>query len=297
MKFFFKLALSLFNLFIGLQAFSQTSEHSKMRVWEDSLKSLGEGIFQIPAEPERLTNNFTFVKTLVAALKESHSFDYDFSTLKMISIIESPSKDFRIFSWNVPLDDGSYLYYGSIQWKTADGSLKLIPLLDKTFEIQDAEQVALSADNWYGAQYYEIIPLTTNQYVLLGWKGHTPHYTQKVIEIINIEGTNVRFGAPVFSDAPSLHRKIFRYTRQASMILKHEAVPQRLVFDHLVPADPNLKGNYKYYGPDLSYDAYEIKEGKLIFQSDVTYMNPIRGDEDQFLAPDRENVPKNSRFQ
>ncbi|MHC8949557.1 hypothetical protein [Sphingobacterium hungaricum] len=294
MKYIFKSIYILLFLAIGAKAYSQTSADAKMLVWEDSLKNLGEGIFKQIAEPERLDNNFKFVKTLVSALKENQSFGHDFTSLKMISIISSPSKDFRIFSWNVPLDDGSYLYYGSVQFKTADGSLKLIPLLDKTFEIQEPEKEALSNNEWYGAQYYELIPLGTNQYALLGWKGHTPTYTQKVIDILTVDKGTVSFGQAVFSDDKALKRKIFNYTREASLILKYESENKRIVFDHLVPADPKLIGNYRYYGPDLSYDAYEIKSSTLHFKENIPLTNPVRGDEDQYLAPDRKRVGKES---
>jgi len=273
------------------------SKEAKLQVWQDSLAGLGRAMFSRLSEPERMQKNFTFVKTLVSALKENNSYQFAFPKLKMISILNSPDQNFRIFSWNLPLDDGSYLYYGAIQFASSNGELELIPLLDKTFEIKDPSKAIVKADNWYGAQYYDIRKLGANAYVLLGWKGHHADYTQKVIDIVELQGLKqVVFGKNVFTEDPTLSRKIFKYTRQASMYLLFNQKTNRYEFDHLVPADPKLEGNFKYYGPDLSYDAYYLDKGSLRFVSDVEVSNATRGDEDSFLAPNRREIKKESGF-
>ncbi|MBE8720421.1 hypothetical protein C4F40_06765 [Sphingobacterium sp. Ka21] len=269
-----------------------------MQVWQDSLVRLGNKIFRSPAEPERLDNNFKFVKTLVSALKEPNSYYYSFEQLNMIAILSSPDNNFKIFTWNVPLEDGSYLYYGAIQHKTANGQINLTPLLDKTFEINAVDSSILSNIEWYGAQYYDIVSLGKNRYVLLGWKGHHTEYTQKVIEILSLNGDDqVELGASVFLENSKLTRRIFSYTRQATMYLKYNGTYNRIEFDNLVPADPNLKGNFKYYGPDLSYDAYEVtKEGKLKLLVDVEVKNVERGNEDQYIDPTKPDKKRKSGF-
>ncbi|NGM90137.1 hypothetical protein G5B35_22835, partial [Parapusillimonas sp. SGNA-6] len=208
----------------------------KMNIWQDSLLHVGRQMFQSEGEAERIERNFVFVKTLVSALKEPNSYFYAFDKLDMISVISAPDNSFRIFSWNIPLQDGSYLYYGSIQYKVAGGKLKLTPLLDKTFEIQNPTQDITSNNTWYGAQYYDIIPISKHQFVLLGWKGHHAEYTNKVIEILHVSPTGeVTLGAPVFSDDPKMVRKIFSYTKNATMYLQFDKKLNSIVFDHIVP--------------------------------------------------------------
>lgn len=296
MKTYLHKILFLILLSCSTAGYAQQSE-VKLQHWQDSLASLGKAMFSRLSEPERMQKNFTFVKTLVSALKEKNSFQYLFTKLSMISILNSPDRNFRIFSWNLPLDDGSYLYYGAIQFPGKNGELQLKPLLDKTFEIKDPDHASLKTDNWYGAQYYDIQKLADNTYVLLGWKGHHATYTQKVIEVMQVAaGGVVTFGKNVFTEDNKLARKIFNYTQQASMFLKFNPQAKRYEFDHIVPADPKLKGNFKYYGPDLSFDAYNLENGSLRFQPDVEVLNPIRGDEDSFLAPNRKDIKKDSGF-
>ncbi|WP_437919610.1 hypothetical protein [Sphingobacterium sp. LRF_L2] len=256
-----------------------------MDKWQDSLVNLGKYVFSPDlGESERLDKNFVFVKTLVSALKEKHSFIYRFDKLSTISILYSPDDSFRIFSWNVPLNDGSYLYYGAIQKKSKDGKLNLTPLLDKTFEINKPDNSILSADNWYGAQYYDIIPWG-NRYILLGWKGHTPEFSQKVIEILQFKDGAYQLGEMVFLNESTLTRKIFNFTRQATMYLQFDSTSKNIVFDHLVPINDSLKGVYKYYGPDLSHDAYRIKDQGLELIENVTVRNGLKVENDNGQKP------------
>jgi len=275
--------LCLLYGFLSTNAFAQQAQRS-MQAWQDSLQTISQHIFTTQVEPERIEQNFVFVKTLVSALQTSHSFDFKFPELKTISILESPDQKFRVFSWNIRLHDDSYLYYGAIQWKTQDGALKLVPLLDKTFEIAQADLQQLPPSNWYGAQYYELIK-HANSYILLGWKGHNAQVTQKVIEVLNISGDQVVFGKNIFADEPSLCRKIFNYTKQASMLLLYQAKSKQIVFDHLVPADPSLLGQFQYYGPDLSYDSYRLQGEQLQLKSNIDFTNPVHSREAEFIDP------------
>lgn len=260
--------LILFLLLLGKISFGQNLQ--KMQIWQDSLLQLGKKVFDNRAEVERIESNFLFVKTLVSALKEPNSYFYDFDKLNMISALRSPDDKFRVFSWNVPLHDGSYLYYGAIQLRS--GNLKLIPLLDKTFEIKDVDKDVVDNNNWYGAQYYEIIPFVQNQYLLLGWKGYQKDYTYKVIEVLNFIDTDTfTFGSAIFSDDNKLTRKLFNYAKQATMLLRFSLQYNRIEFDHLIPLEG---GQPQQLVPDLTHDAYEISNGRLILRENVVLQNP-----------------------
>lgn len=250
----------------------------QMMAWQDSLSSLSKQLYEGDSDPVRLEKNASLVKTLVSALKERHSFDYPFSGLDMLSIVQPPDSTFRVISWNVPLSDGSYLYYGAIQNRTEDGSLKLVPLLDQTFEIKYPHEDILSTSRWYGAQYYQIVPYSQG-YLLLGWKGHTDELTQKVIEPLSYDGNRYVLGGRVFPEDDALARKIFSYTRSASMYLRYHDDERRIVFDHLTAPDPEMSHDYRYFGPDLSFDAYRIQGATISFESNIEFRSPPDDDE------------------
>lgn len=289
-------------LLIGMMAwmcftartYGQSADNRQLEALQDSLAKLGYTIYNEPSEPERLEANFTFVKTLVAALKVPYSYAFPFDSLTMVSLLKSPDDSFRIFSWHIQLNDGSYLYYGTIQLNTPDGSLKMYPLLDKTYEIAAPEQTITTPDNWYGAQYYRVIPLN-NAFVLLGWKGHTPYVTQKVIEVLQLTDDGIMLGKPIFDGAESgTHmRAIYQYNRNVSMYLDYDAVENRIVLDHLAPADERQQGQYEQYGPDLTYDAWQLENGRLVLVPDIPLMNPPDTKDNRFNDPTKpQNHPK-----
>lgn len=246
-------------LFLGLSTKGWSQSHAELQA--DMVK-LGTEMYNNQNELERLNANYAFIKKLVTALKEPSSYELAFDSLTMISILPAPDERFKIFSWHIQLNDGTYRYYGAIQMNTSDGTLKLFPLLDHSVLIADANTAVLAPDNWLGAQYYQIIPVENGRkpyYVLLGWKGYTAKTTKKVIEVLYFEGSQLFMGLPVFEDGSK--RKIYEYTKQASMLLRYDPDEQRIILDHLAPAEDRFKGQYEYYGPDMSYDAWQLKDG------------------------------------
>ncbi|HCN84127.1 MAG TPA: hypothetical protein DIT07_10990, partial [Sphingobacteriaceae bacterium] len=200
MKFFLS-AILFFSCCFITQAQLAPSRQQLVQA-EDSLKSLGFKFVNGQIEPERYNANYSFIKTLVSALKIPGSFNFPFDSLKIISIQPSGDGVFRIFSWHVLNDDGSYRYYGTIQMNRPDGKLQMFPLVDYTPSIKAAADTVTTNDKWYGAQYYKVIPVTKNvrtpYYILLGWKGNTAKTTKKVIEVLSFKDGKAYFGMPVF---------------------------------------------------------------------------------------------------
>lgn len=245
---------------------------------KDSLITLGFTMYNEVNEAERLQANYSFIKTLVQLLKTPQSFSMNLDSLKMISIQRPSDNSFKIFSWHIKLDDGSFRYYGTIQVNTKDGQLKLYPIVDQSPNIKDPDHEILSDGRWYGCQYYDIIPIKNvkNQYLLLGWKGTNPEITQKVIDVLRLSDTGAIFGKAIFSGKEidnKASRMIYRFNARASMLLKHEKVQNNIIMDHLAPSDPKLKGEFKYYGPDMSYDAWQMKDGQLLLLEDLPLKN------------------------
>lgn len=252
--------------------------NGRQTLLQDSLVTLGFTMYNEVNEAERLQANYSFIKTLVQLLKTPYSFNMNLDSLKMISIQQPSDNLLKIFSWHIKLDDGSFRYYGTIQINTQDGQLKLYPIVDQSPNIKDPDHEILSNGQWYGCQYYDIIPVKNvkNQYLLLGWKGTNPEITQKVIDVLQLSDTGAIFGKAIFTGKGvdnTVSRMIYRFNAKASMLLKHEKVKSNIIMDHLAPSDPKLKGEFKYYGPDMSYDAWQMKDGKLVLLEDLPLKN------------------------
>jgi hypothetical protein len=270
---------------------SDESEHRKqLKIYEDSLKSLGNKFINAQEELDRKNANYTFIRTLVSALKIPNSFLYRFDSLKSVKIVNSPDNRFRIISWPVVNQDGSYRFYGTIQINTG-GNLKMFPLDDYSPFIKHPEDTVTDNRKWFGAEYYKIIPVFSPKlaYVLLGWKGNTIKSTKKVIEVLSFKDDIPVLGAAVFDgNGKTRKRVVFEYTRQASMLLRYEPEQNMIVFDHLSPPAPKLKDQSESFGPDMSYNAYKLKNGRWVYLDNVDMRNMPDSRDADYLDPKKQ---------
>ncbi|MCX2451677.1 hypothetical protein OQX61_10415 [Pedobacter sp. PLR] len=261
-----------------------------MARYQDSLIRIGDQAENAQNNQARFEANAHFIKTLVEALKTPGSFNHRFDSLKRVSILNAPDKSFRLFTWYLPVDDGSYRYFGAIQIASKDGKLKLFPLIDATEQLKDPN-VITSNKNWYGAYYYQIVPVSSNGkspcYALLGWKGNNSKTSKKVIEILSFENGEPSFGKAIFVQPknPGNNRIIFEYNKLNSMTLTMDKEVNMIVFDHLAPFNEEMTGNFEYYASDLSFDAYKVAGGKLKLVENVELKNDPNEMDELYIDP------------
>lgn len=259
--------------------------------YQDSLLLLSEETFAAKEDLLRIEKNAAFIKKFIEALKINGSFNYGFDSLKRISILKASDNSFRIVTWFIPLNDGTYRYYGAIQMSTINGSLKLFPLNDATGSLTDVNALT-THKNWLGARYYDIVPMVINgkqpYFILLGWKGNNQKTSKKVIEVLSFDKNEPVFGKSIFEtekSAPTKNRVIFEYNKQNAMTLIWDRKVNMIVFDHLAPYEPKMAGNFEFYGSDLSFDAYKITWGKLSLTENVPLRNEGTANDDFYKSP------------
>jgi hypothetical protein len=287
---------------IGLLGFNLKAQQTpnKLVAYQDTLIKISTNVVTAQSDAQKLELNGRFVKTLVEALKTPNSFAFAFDSLKNISVIQSPDHAFRVLSWYLPLEGGSYRYYGAIQINTKSGPLKLYPLIDQTENLSDPN-IITNNQKWFGARYYEILPVTSGNhlpyYVLLGWKGNTQLTNKKVIEILSFNKDNLTFGAPVFDgkELKGKNRVIFEYAKSNAMTLKTDLKAGMIVFDHLASFDPEIKDKFDYYGSDGTFDGFKIIGGRLKLQEDLTLNNDPNASDELYADP-KKNVKPIRKF-
>lgn len=290
-----KITLLLVVLMQTAYSFSQ----NKISFYEDSLKTLGEVIIGDSVQENRVLANYKFIKVLVEALKEKNSFYYPFNNLKnFISVKKTDDNKFRTFTWFTRFDDGNYRYFGAIQVNNAK-ELELYPLLDNTQNlatITNLKDTTLATNKWLGAVYYQIIPVTGIKepyFILLGWKGKSALSCSKVIETLKFVDGKPVFGSAVLESAVKsqhfLHRMIFDYTQNATMMLRYVKSENLIVFDHLVAPDQKSQGMTDFYAPDLSYDGLKLKQGKWFFQENLRLTNLPDDTDELFIDPSKDS--------
>src|SRR5438094_2586715 len=159
-----------------------SADRRKLKEKEDSLQHLAADIILDSLTAGRMRSDSFFVKTLIRALQIKNSFYYPFDSVQGVSKLYAPDSAFRIFTWNISFDDYYSRQRGAIQYRTPDGSLKLIPLRDYSEFTSDPLDSMRSKDNWIGAVYYGITETKfngKNYYTLFGYDENSVRSNKK----------------------------------------------------------------------------------------------------------------------
>ena len=221
--------------------------------------------------------NKSFKEELEATFSINGFFDYPFSRLTTMGSIKSPDNAIRLFNWNIENEDQTHTYYCYIA-HFHNNKLIITELTDNSFMLPPRPDETLDHDNWYGALYYQIIPVkrkSKQMYTLVGWDGNSSFSDMKVLDVLYFAGSKPKLGYPIFKNDEGLHKRIFfEFKKNTVMTLRFEPSRDMIIYDHLSPESPSLVGVYSYYVPDMSYDALEWNGTYWQHKSDVVAVNP-----------------------
>lgn len=217
------------------------------------------------------------IKFIIGSYAESDTvFTHMFTNLKFLGQVTSKNSKLKIITWNLLLKDSASRYYCYFINNTEKKN-QVYQLEGKYNETQIRSDTIYSEKDWYGALYYDLrLYKKDNQpyWVLLGIDFGNPAITRKIIDVMsfNSEG-GIVFGKKLFASGEmTKYREVLEYSSGAVISLKF-LTDKSIVFDHLVPVSPALKGKKEYYGPDFSYDAYGLEKGTWKFKTNVDVKN------------------------
>lgn len=239
----------------------------EIKKMEDTLAYLSYKIVNDSLENNRFASVHKFIPTLVKALKNKNSFHYPFERLKSVSIQYPQDSTFRIFTWQVYVDKGIYHYYGAIQMNNED--LKLFPLRDRSGEVQAIEHQTLTADNWYGALYYNIKQFETRygmHYALFGFDRLDFFNKVKLIDVLHFPEGKPAFGAPVFVSKDPANpftksRVVLQYSAESNIRSNYDEFAELIIHDHLIEVSQGVPGQGPTKVTDGSFEGYQYKDG------------------------------------
>jgi hypothetical protein len=268
-------------------------DFQSLRAAEDTLAAILTRLNQAEDDSLRYAINDSFRTTLLNIMMLPGADDAKFESLKTLIKITSDDNRFRIFHWNLPTQDGRKKYFGFLKL-LRQSPPAIFPLTDFSDSIASPDTVLLDCNHWFGALYYKVISGKNARgkqyYTLLGWAGNNAAITQKVIEILSFDDQGIpQFGLPVFPNYARGNntRVVFRYSASTTMSLKYEEQPitsekkwdpkkrgfdeksrnaLMIVFDRLVPLDPQLERLYQFYvaAGDV-FDGFQFTNGSWNF--------------------------------
>ena len=271
-KIIFFLAVFLFATYIGKAQRLTSPERKAIAQKEDSLVPIANMIIQGRNVEERFAADSQFTRLFVRALQTKNSFFYPFDSLQSIAQVIPPDSSFKIFTWQLVVNGEIIRQHGAIQMRTADGSLKLFPLIDKSDQIENLDDTATSNLAWIGALYYKIIEekaFGKKYYTLLGFDDNNLSSDRKIIEILTFKDGQPVFGGSFFSFAnSSLHPKpitryIMEYKKNAAPRLTYDKDLGIILYEHLISETGEPKKKYTYI-PDGDYEGLKWTDGKWV---------------------------------
>jgi hypothetical protein len=259
-------------------AFSQKiapADLKKLRVKEDSLQEYSQYLNTDSLPEDRMISDSIFTKTLVRALQIKNSFYYPFDSLLGISKLYAPDTTFRIFTWAISFDDYYYRQRGAIQFRTADGTLKLVPLRDYSEFTDKPLDSVRTRSNWIGAMYYNIIKTQhkgKNYYTLFGFDNNSAMSSMKWIEVLTFNEKNEPiFGGPFFSyekdsiPKPAQYRFNIEFKKGARVLVNYVEDEKMILVDHLVSDNNNANPDLAWtFVPDGDQEGFKWENGKWL---------------------------------
>ncbi|MGI8583346.1 MAG: hypothetical protein ACR2KX_14190 [Chitinophagaceae bacterium] len=285
-----KLTILLVFLFLNNVISAQKINLAELKILqkkEDSLKTLSLKIIQGRSAADRFVADSEFTKMFVRALKIKNSFHYSFDSLITISKLSPPDSSFKIFTWQMFINDNVIRQHGAIQIRTQDGSLKLLPLIDKSDIIKNMTDTIGNNFGWVGAVYYKMIQTQTggkNFYTLLGYDENNIRSNKKIVEVLTFDNGQPIFGGSYFNfsdDSASNQnpsRVILEYKKNASPRLVFDTDQDMIIYEHLMSQTDEPKKKYTYVG-DGDYEGLKWKDGKWMHVEKVYTQKTKEGDE------------------
>ncbi|MEO7802567.1 MAG: hypothetical protein ABIR81_11230 [Ginsengibacter sp.] len=293
--------LVLISLMFGNILCSQTlskANQALLKKKEDSLRVLSIQIIQGRNSSDRLLADSHFTRMFVRALKTPYSFNYKFDSLITISQVIPQDSTFRIFTWQMIVNDRVTRQHGAIQLKTVDGSLQLFALIDKSDVITNAKDTIGDNNGWLGALYYHIVQKESagkKYYTLLGYDENNMNSNKKVIEVLTFVNNKPVFGGPFFTYPDSVRkdegsRLVLEYKKNAGPRLVYDKDQDMIIYEHLVSESDEPSKKYTYIG-DGDYEGFKWKSGKWVHVNKV-YNQQLKDGEAPLPEPIRDDKGK-----
>lgn len=280
-------------LFISFHSSAQvqkitTGDLKKLKMKEDSLRLYAQYLITDSLTADRMVSDSLFTRTLVRALQIRNSFYFPFDSVMGISHLYSPDSTFRIFTWNMQYDDTYCRQKGAIQMRTADGSLKLLPLRDVSEFTDKPQDSARNRSNWIGAIYYNIIQTQyngRNYYTLFGIDFNTALSTKKWVDVLyfNEKKEPVFGGGGIFSYAKDSVRKksqdrfTLEFKKNARVLVNYIPDLDIILVDHLISETDEPENPWTFI-PDGDNEAFKWENGKWVhIDKAFDYKQDMRG--------------------
>jgi hypothetical protein len=214
----------------------------------------------------RVRANEDMVITLDSLIGMKGSYEVTLDSIPWLSIVHGV--DFRLVTWQLKVSNDEYKYGGFIQWPD-----RIVRFKDSRPFINGSSYSTYTPSGWYGCIYYDLIPFESEgkkYYMLLGFNAENSTINTKVADVLDISGSEVRLGVPVFTGKDEARTRLMvTYGDISNARMSYDSKLGGIVHDH-VETLPGIGPN----GEDVpvsdgSMEAWILKNGKWAYQEEV----------------------------
>jgi hypothetical protein len=176
----------------------------------------------------RAHDNLDQAMDSLLALPSSYAIVLD--SIRWLSVLHGDG--FRVVTWQWKVNADEYKYGGFIQWPD-----RLVSLKDTRPFVNGSSFNTYTANAWYGALYYQIIPFQRegkDYYMLLGFNGENSQINTKVADVLDLTTKDIKFGVPVFvgQDEP-MTRILVSYADVSTVHIRYDKDLGGIIYDHV----------------------------------------------------------------
>ena len=211
-----------------------------------------------PVHRERANNTFS---ELMNDWINSDAFGLeDLESIQWLSVKHPEDRSFTLVTWQLEIDENNNKYFGYL---IKDD--KAIALKETTY-LDDLEYDVLSAKEWAGALYYNILTVQKDSqdiYVLFGYNSYKDYSHRKIADVLTFSEGEAVFGSEIFKSQKEGERAIIKnrlildYSSDANVSLNFNPGLNMIVHDHLIPRLGRVPGQGFTLLPDGSYVGYQ----------------------------------------
>ena len=199
-------------------------------------------------------------------LQTEGSFQFPLDSIPWLYVL--PGDGFRLVSWQLCNSPESYTYYAFLQWPDRHVYFK-----DSRPFINGAAFTTFTPGTWYGAVYYHMIPFEKEKqtfYLLLGYNAENSLMNTKVVDVLDLSGSEPKLGVPVFTGAEETQTRVLvSYSDIAPARVQYDESLKGVVIDHVAPVPGIGPGGETLPVPDGSLEAWLLKKGDWVYEAEV----------------------------
>ncbi len=183
---------------------------------------------------------------------------------------QQESEDESLFIITYQVNTGVYPYtYGG--YVIHEGNITQLRH-ESTLDL-DSQYQSYGAEDWYGALYYNLLPIKGNpqSYLLFGYQHAKEFDKAKFIDVITVQDGDITFGKEIFITRVEdgrddiKQRFILEYSSDTNASLNYNESIDMIIFDHLMPRMGQQAGQGSTYVPDGTYEGYKYEKGSYVY--------------------------------